>query len=818
MDEDSKKVLYKQLVEMYENNNNKDEQPIIAENEYLQLLAKDALAYILNYRENADFGLDDNGQKNIFYIELPDMDLSGEDLSHLRIKEFIPGTFDEYGMLTASYIDLQDTNALVDLNDIGYTRSEENETGVTDYIIDFELMNFNGCDIYGILPDEYAEYEDDLKSKLKSKIITQNKEGHLDERYIQRRKEEHLSKEEKARSDKAYKRIMSGNSIKGMRGVNDGTINLNDYDFSELNDEQVEALGLSINGYSVETNDVEVLEKIFKYLDDSSKGNIMEDLLQLNKMDLVEELFNYLDDFHQEIIVEKMSNSGKIRYELELEKFEFLENLFAYLDYYDKNDIVERALQLNKMDFVEKHFKYLNSDSKEIILIQKIEQNDIEYVENHFEYLYGHEITKIVEKALELGKTAFAEKHFYYLWYESKEAILVMKIEQNDTKYVEEQFEYLDRHEKIRIVKKAMELNKMDFVEKHFYYFNRDSKKDIVEKALELDKVEFVENHFKELNHETQEVFLYKIKNPQKYTKLINNLVNDEKSEKEFIGKKEQLCSGKILYKALSQERINEELIYELIKAGSNVNYINYENNKNYSYNQVIYTPILMKTLEITDVEQKNRIIRALIEAGVNVNAEKLELNYYRNGEKTTKHQKATDDKDLQKILNEKSQEKKENEISSFLKQEMNLSEEEIAKLEELYQSYEKSIYEESYEALKIKKEILSAVNCEREGFTDCARILFLKPEVIYSRLKFFTENGIIIEAERLQETLGSKAFAKRFGKKVLPTQTIDLNDTQYPAELKRELLQRYPMPRKKEELKVELDKVSEKYKGRESD
>lgn len=767
MDEDSKKVLYKQLVEMYENNNNKDEQPIIAENEYLQLLAKDALVYILNYRENADFGLDDNGQKNIFYIELPDMDLSGEDLSHLRIKEFIPGTFDEYGMLTASYIDLQDTNALVDLNDIGYTRSEENETGVTDYIIDFELMNFNGCDIYGILPDEYAEYEDDPKSKLKSKIITQNKEGHLDERYLQRRKEEHLSKEEKARSDKTYKRIMSGNSVKGMRGVNDGTINLNDYDFSELSDEQIEALKLSVENYNIETNDIELIDNVnyFRYLSNSEKEKILEHALKFGNMDFLKKHSTYLD-FDSGEIVDKILEKA-----LELDEMDLVENLYRNFHTYKRVEALEKAIKLDKMEFVEKYFGDLGSDSKEkilaialeldkmefveeyfedlssdlkvAILIQKLEQNDIEYVEKHLEDVGSYVSEKILEKALELDKMEFVEKHFRYLGSDSQVAILIPKLEQNDIKYVEEHFKHSNYGTIEEILKIALELDKMEFVEKHFRYLRWDLQVGILIPKLEQNDIEYVEKHLKDLHTTSMEI---------------------------------------IVKKGLELDKID----------------------------------FVEKCFEESSFYSEEEIVKKALE----LNKLSFVARHFENLKS-----------DLTKIrINNKL-------VEEFLKQEINLSKQEIEQLEKLFLSYGHLLFETSFENLIIKKEILSAVNCKKEGFTRCARILFLKPEVMYARLKFFVENGIIIEADKLEETMGctNKEFEKKYAKQSISIMHQKLNELKNNSEeyekyvtelrklnstqaLKKILLDTYPMPRKKEELKVELDKISEKYKGRESD
>lgn len=144
MDENAKKILYRQLKEMHENNKNKTD--IITEEEFLLLQGADALKYILNYRENADFGIDEeSNQRIVYYIEMPDMDLSGQDLSGVRLAEFIPATLNEDNILKPSNINLQNTNAIINVSDIGYNKTQINEDGIIDYIINFETINFNGC-------------------------------------------------------------------------------------------------------------------------------------------------------------------------------------------------------------------------------------------------------------------------------------------------------------------------------------------------------------------------------------------------------------------------------------------------------------------------------------------------------------------------------------------------------------------------------------------------------------------------------------------------------------------------------------------------
>lgn len=422
MDENTKEILYKQIVEMYENNLNKT--PIVSEQEYMGLSARDALRYIFNYRDTADFGIDeDDGSRITYYIELPDMDLSGEDLTDVKIREFIPGTIDENSRLWPSYINLENTNASIDLNDIGYTNSEENDRGITDYIIDFEMMNFNGCSIRGILPDEYSAYESNQKARFKSQYKTLNKEGHLDESYLQRRSKIHLSERAKNVSDKAYQRIINGVSLKGMVGINDGIINLTDYDLNKLNEMQMEAFVEAITKYKIRIE-----------LSMLSQGPVKEQLDKLRDSDIEQ---------YSEIIFKYVKDA------INYEDMEFVEKNFEDMTYEMKSQLVLLAYEHDEIEFVEKHFEDMTYEMKPQLVLLAYERNDMELVNRHIDLINDQVAYKIIKNEYDKGNIEFVENHVDSLGWSStgqelKKLLVQEAYDKGDTSIVEKHNEYLD--------------------------------------------------------------------------------------------------------------------------------------------------------------------------------------------------------------------------------------------------------------------------------------------------------------------------------------------------------------------------------------
>ena len=324
----------------------------------------------------------------------------------------------------------------------------------------------------------------------------------------------------------------------------------------------------------------------------------------------------------------------------------------------------------------------------------------------------------------------------------------------------------------------------------------------LLEYYLRVGNIDFVEKEFKNMGNrslEYQRRFLLSTPNSEKLKEGIKDYVEGEKSRRESHGKTKIVSgSGRLLYEALCQESINEALVNELIDAGSDVDYEGYSNVREEYRNIVEYTPILMKALEIEDAAQRSRIIRSLISAGVKTDVKYVKI-IYENQRRKLEEKKACDNVDLQTIMEELHQPLIKEDIPTFLRYTIKLTPQEILDVERVFQNYGRSIYEMDMETLKLQKNMLAAVNSVRQGFTSCARVLFLKPEVIYARLRFFEENGIIIEADRLYETLGctNAAFSKKYGHMLLPEEEFDLYDNSNIPEVRRALLQRYKMPKK---------------------
>lgn len=124
MNEQAKKILYDQLVKIEEITHIKSEK-LISLDMFFGLEDKEILKYTLSYRNrvlekckaNKLFKKDVN--INNFYLELPDMDLSGMDLSDVYLYMFMPGyAKEEMGykkIFVTTKINLKDTKCVINL-------------------------------------------------------------------------------------------------------------------------------------------------------------------------------------------------------------------------------------------------------------------------------------------------------------------------------------------------------------------------------------------------------------------------------------------------------------------------------------------------------------------------------------------------------------------------------------------------------------------------------------------------------------------------------------------------------------------------------
>lgn len=124
MDEKAKKILYDQLLKISEISHIKGEKLIDLEM-FLGFEDKEALNYSLSFRNRVFEKCKANKlfkkELNIsdFYLQLPDMDLSGKDLSDVYLSMFMPGIAkEEMGykkVFVTSKINLKDTKCVINL-------------------------------------------------------------------------------------------------------------------------------------------------------------------------------------------------------------------------------------------------------------------------------------------------------------------------------------------------------------------------------------------------------------------------------------------------------------------------------------------------------------------------------------------------------------------------------------------------------------------------------------------------------------------------------------------------------------------------------
>ena len=183
-----------------------------------------------------------NGEQLDPYIQLPNMNLSGKNLKKFVLSNFILSHEDQDGQEVVSEVDFSNTGMIIDLN-----RTVENQVEFRDNtrkrIIDFSKSNFDGCTIFGILPDEYqSAYESVFDG-----YEIRGKEN-LGKEYLERRKKLHDEQRIGSVSREVYRRLIYGRDftrVKDISGVNE--IHLEDYDFAGVTEQQLTQIYENVN-------------------------------------------------------------------------------------------------------------------------------------------------------------------------------------------------------------------------------------------------------------------------------------------------------------------------------------------------------------------------------------------------------------------------------------------------------------------------------------------------------------------------------------------------------------------------------------------
>ena len=501
MDENAKEYLYEQLEQIAQYSVREDKEELISKEEFMGMTGADCLKYVFQYRDSNE-PYEFNGEKGEAYIQIPNMDLSNEDLNDVILSVFIlshPENDDE----VISSINFANTGITLDLNSILENKTEQ--TGaITKRIIDFSQCNFEGCTIYGILPDEYQSET----AKITDGYEVRGREK-LGEEYTKRREKLHDVQAPKTLSRRAYERLTDGRDFSRLNGITDATeIHLEDFDF-DTNDEQ--GLGEmyqtlygeletreNLNGIYTNMNlSSEFIKNTFQKLtSDYAKGKFLQELVREGKeLEFVFENARYIQDeetkkkvkeqAQQRGISEKkmewqLKPNGDNLLEIIDEDIEFVKSKFDELYYKDEGQVLQELIRQGKeLDFVKSKFDKLKYEYNGQVLQELIRQGkELDFVKSKFDEAYYEDKGQILQELVKQGK---------------------------ELDFVKEKFKGLNDKDKIKVLKELVRQGKeLDFVKSKFdglYYVNIKGwiLQELVRQGKELD---FVKSKFNELEYE----------------------------------------------------------------------------------------------------------------------------------------------------------------------------------------------------------------------------------------------------------------------------------------------------------------------------
>ncbi|MBQ8300063.1 MAG: hypothetical protein IJX99_09495 [Clostridia bacterium] len=368
MDERAKSFLYEQLYEISSINLENNSVTLISPDEFNAMSAEEAFKYVFYYRDSiaksSKFSRD-NKSSEIPIIDIPDIDLSGVDLSGIRISYFSlsngPDGRGRYTSANVSSVNLTGTNAEIDLNPGSVVCNiEENLSNVQRVeTIDFSRSHFDGCEVFGILPNEYPQTGNLIGTRME---VIGGDEEHLGEKYITRRREHHLSSDEKNLADRAYKRLLGGQSLSGMKGIN-SFIDLTDYDFRDVDfhfllEQRAKELAREKGR--------EEFELLYSYTGSPNvplgqederrfvKGSSTDMFFYIGDVELARENFSILIDATKRDVVNGLAEG---------EYVQFMEEHFSDLPHDVQADFLNQMINKGNIDFVRENIKLCKDPS-----------------------------------------------------------------------------------------------------------------------------------------------------------------------------------------------------------------------------------------------------------------------------------------------------------------------------------------------------------------------------------------------------------------------------------------------------------------------
>ena len=571
MDENAKEYLYEQLEQIVQYSVKEDKEELISKEKFMEMTGAECLRYVFEYRDNNE-PYEFNGEKGEAYIQVPNIDLSNEDLNDVILRGFILSHTENDDEVISS-INFANTGITLDLNSILENKTEQ--TGaITKRIIDFSQCNFEGCTIYGILPDEYQSET----AKITDGYEVRGREK-LGEEYVERRKKLHDVQAPKTLSRRAYERLTDGRDFSRLNGITDATeIHLEDLDF-DTNDEQglgemyqilYEELETRRNLNGIYTNmnlSSEFIKSTFQKLtSDYAKGKFLQELIRQGKeLDFVKEKFNELDYSNKKEVLQELVGQEK--------EFEFVfENARYIQDEETKKKVKEQAQQRG---ISEKKMEWQLKPNGDNLL--EIIDEDIEFVKSKFDGLYyGDEKSQVLQELVRQGKELdFVKENFDELngEYEKSKAFQELIRQGKELDFVKSKFDELnDGYGKSQVLQELVRQGEeLDFVKSKFdglYYWDEKSQvlQELIRQGKELD---FVKEKFEELGY-----LDYNLK-----ARVLQELIRQGK-ELDFVKSK---------FDGLSME-YESQVLQELVRQGKELDFVkeNFESLANKDKNQVL--------------------------------------------------------------------------------------------------------------------------------------------------------------------------------------------------------------------------------------
>lgn len=231
MDEQSKIILYKQLMK-FEMMSKMKIKKLITWEEFCDLDKKEALEYASDYRDicSEEFNkIAKKSEKRPLYLELPEMDFEGTDLSDFYLHDFMPGYAKERSngkkVFVTTKINLKDTNCVINMGTIRPIILSLDGKTIKEISADIRKCDFRGCIVFGKFQNSRAKLE----------YIDNN----LPREYIDRLIDFKVPDEAVLTTDNVYLDMLDGKIVRGTNGLNK-LKQMVDYNLSDIKERNLE--------------------------------------------------------------------------------------------------------------------------------------------------------------------------------------------------------------------------------------------------------------------------------------------------------------------------------------------------------------------------------------------------------------------------------------------------------------------------------------------------------------------------------------------------------------------------------------------------